>query len=142
MEVPMLVWVLAGGLIVGAPALKEVRRPAKPPIGMWAVRLITRDGLTVEFRNGTVEIAERSITFSHIGGVREDRAEFFTADGAARVDIGSPGQMTKGVWRVDGDELTICTAVEGAGRPDSLAAPKGSCHTLWVLSRVADLGRD
>jgi hypothetical protein len=138
----MLIWVLAGGLIVGAPALKEVRRPTKPPVGMWTVRSMTRDGLTVEFRNGTVEIAERFIAFSHIGGVREDRAAFFTADGAPQVDIGSPGQVTKGVWRVDGDELTICTAAEGAGRPDSLAAPKGSRRTLWALSRVADRRRD
>ncbi|WP_152052994.1 TIGR03067 domain-containing protein [Tautonia marina] len=56
------------------------------------------------------------------------------------VEIVGPGDKPRadmlGLYRLDGDELTICSAAPGATRPDALAAGRGLYPSLQTYSRV------
>ena len=42
-----------------------------------------------------------------------------------------------GVYKIDGDKLTICFAYGGKDRPDSFSAPAETYRALWTLKKVA-----
>jgi hypothetical protein len=135
----MFTCVLVTSLTVGAPALKDERREAKAPIGLWKVEGMRYDGVTVETRNSRVQIGQRSFTYM-MPFECQGQAYWFAINRTQQVDIMLPGSVgtAKGIWRVVGDELTICTGREGGDRPDEFDAPRGSGRTLWKLSRIGD----
>lgn len=46
------------------------------------------------------------------------------------------GQMSHGIYEIDGDTLKICTARSGNERPQQFASAPGSGHVLIVYKRV------
>ena len=50
------------------------------------------------------------------------------------------GNRCEGLFRIDGDQLTICLGLAGSSRPKEFATTQGSGHALEVLVR-ADHGR-
>lgn len=45
-------------------------------------------------------------------------------------------QVVKGIWKLDGDSLTICVAEPGKDRPKEFAAKEGTGHTLLGFKRM------
>jgi uncharacterized protein (TIGR03067 family) len=48
---------------------------------------------------------------------------------------GDGGKVMHGLYRLDGERLTVCVAAPGKDRPKELAAPEGSGWTLMELRR-------
>jgi uncharacterized protein (TIGR03067 family) len=134
----MLALTMAGALLLGAPALKDGRKPAEPPLGDWAIERIEFDGDLVPVgTHYTLRITADGVAVSWDGvPLRSEPATFFEeVRGKAEVDYGSdsPKAMRKGIWKLEGRTLTICTAAPGADRPSEFNAASGSKHRLWVL---------
>lgn len=139
----MLTWVIAGSLILTAPALKEDKKP-KAPVGRFTIERWEVDGTVMnrpdlanfvmrhEATSVTLELNGRdikseSVTFSQAGGVGQ--ADF-------RTDDSSP--VKKAIWKLEGDTLTICESEAGGERPIDFSTARGSKRTLWVLKRIKD----
>jgi len=131
----MFTWVLAGTLAVAAPSPNPEQKPVEPPAGVWRVQLMVWDGLTMQLKGGTVRIDGRSFIFAMMGGEVTGRAHFFVFEGKPRVDIESADGVVRGIWRLKGNCLSICTAAEGDARPTVFESPSGSRQTLWTLVR-------
>jgi uncharacterized protein (TIGR03067 family) len=136
----MLTWATAVALLLGAPALKDRREPAEPPVGEWSVERLEVNGhAIVKAPDGytRLRITRTAIALVPFGSGEE--VAFFAADrGHAAVDYypGDPKKLRKGIWKLDGDTLTICEAGRTADRPNEFTAPEGSKRAMWVLKRV------
>ncbi len=53
----------------------------------------------------------------------------------AAIDL-KADKVVQGIWKLDGDVLTICVAEPGKDRPREFAAKEGTGHTLLVLKKV------
>ena len=137
----MLTWLIAGTLILSAPAPKADRKPLVPE-GRWTIESWEVDGVdqarrdlsayvlcytatscTLE-RNG-VEVATEAATYSNAGGVHQGD---FRADERSGVK--------KAIWKLDGSTLTVCESAPRGDRPTDYTAAKGSKRSLWVLKRI------
>jgi len=133
-------------LMLGAPALKD---PPKPSIlGAWELesQIINgtlappypSGGLYYEFKfNGTCVMSR------FLGGAVPPGTLRFDidpkADPAAITmrGMGSRQSSLIGIWKVDGDTLTLCLDRSGTNaRPKSFESPKGSQITLYVFKRM------
>ena len=142
----MFAWALAGTLVLGAPALKTDRKPAKPPAGEWTlVRLESGDiradesSLPDQF-TGRFTATRFQVTFTaHGHEFAGGRAAWFDAGGTLEVDFvrDDPHRAAKAVWKVEGETLTICEGPTGGPRPSDFTAPKDSGRTLWIFRRKA-----
>ena len=141
----MFAWVIAGSLVVGAPALKDGRKSVEPPAGEWLevdstnvlndgrdsprelrgsrIWQFTADTRRVALSDGRAPVTQRA-AYADNGGTLE--AEF-TVFG---------GQVVKAIWKVDGNTLTICEGPAGGARPTDFTAAKGSGRLLFVLNRI------
>jgi len=133
-------------LTLGAPALKD---PPKPSIlGAWELELqiingtlappYAWGGLYYEFKfNGTCVIS-RFLG----GGVPPGTCRFdidLRRDPAAiTMNWAASGQRSLlGIWKVDGDTLTLCVDRSGTkARPKTLESRKGSQTTLYEFKRL------
>ena len=128
-------------LAFAAPGLKDPPPKGPPPlVGEWAVQGIIVDGTPKPLPSGT------TWTFTADGkaALRVGRAKAadegtYTTNPKkvpAEMDIHlGPGTNLRAVYRLDGDELTVCYTVGGA-RPGGFDAPTGSKAVLWTLKRV------
>jgi uncharacterized protein (TIGR03067 family) len=48
---------------------------------------------------------------------------------------GGAGEPCRGIYVLEGDDLTVCVAPPGRERPASFAARRGSGHSLYLLRR-------
>jgi hypothetical protein len=139
----MVTWTLAASLLLGAPALKDVRKPTKPPAGKWAVERLEFDGSVI------IKAQDRHCVHQFIptgrwqtlNGLHSfDAAAFFEAAGGLEADFNpdDPKKLRKAIWKVEGDTLSVCEARPGAARPTEYIAPQESRRSLWVLKRVED----
>ena len=139
----MLTWTLAGAILLGAPALKEVRKPAKPPEGEWTVeRLECSGSVTDESGYADKPTARVTATKSHLlfRGVEVFGpwgVSWFSVGGRLEADFETDNHKTvsKAIWRIEGGTLQICKSGPGEARPTEFTAPKGSGRTLWVYAR-------
>jgi uncharacterized protein (TIGR03067 family) len=130
-------------LVVGAPALKPAAKAPAPPtlVGGWAVESWIMDGQaepcagqTLTFVVGGAFVAQRDGEHQGAGTYKYDPK----AD-PAEVDMVEDGVegATKGIWKLDGDTLTLCVSGDPKrGRPSAFAAPAGSDCILVTLKRV------
>src|SRR5262245_63875886 len=123
-------------LVSGAPALKE-RAAADPVVGEWVLTsAIVRGGPAVP------PLATVRYTFRPDGRwvVRkgdEESTEAYTIDPKARpapaIDLGA----RRGVYRADGDRLTICVAAaDDTPRPEAVEAQDLSKYAVLLFTRV------
>jgi uncharacterized protein (TIGR03067 family) len=127
--------VLCAVLMAGAPALKG-RLAVDPLVGEWVLEgAIVRGGLSVP------PLVAVRYTFRTDGRyvVRkgdEESTEAYTADREAKpapaIDLGA----RRGVYRVDGDRLTICVAAaDDTPRPQSVEPPDLSKYAVLLFTR-------
>jgi uncharacterized protein (TIGR03067 family) len=46
------------------------------------------------------------------------------------------GKSQRGIYRFDGDQLTVCVSSPGAARPAAFTSEKAAGHTLTVWKRI------
>jgi uncharacterized protein (TIGR03067 family) len=145
-----LVSVVGCCVAVGAPGLKDVRKPVDPPVGEWWFQKWQFDGEAVRLnkdqpgtRRWTVTLAKNKAVINFDGrplsGGR--RVEYYETGTALEFDLSpdlraaDPKTLKKGIWKVDGDTLLFCYGEPGGERPTDFTAPEGSGHTLLTLKR-------
>jgi uncharacterized protein (TIGR03067 family) len=140
----LLAGALVGGSVaVAAPQLKE---PPAPPIpeGRWAVERYQCDGNVRDesAMAGYVLVHTRTTATLELHG-REtgtERVSWSESRGVGQVDFTSDRRagVKRGIWKRDGDTLTLCESAWDGDRPTEFTAPRGSGRSLWVLRRVPE----
>lgn len=113
--------------------------------GTWRVRSFVRDGMATpeEIATSIVRIVEKD----HVVWKREGKSFAGTtvkldpSTRPASIDVipdGGPNRdkASFGIYKLEGEILTICMADQGAARPKEFKAEKGSRHTLMVFDRL------
>jgi uncharacterized protein (TIGR03067 family) len=143
MQTSMLMTVLA----LSAPALKDAPKPKASDIqGVWSADRITAYGQPVtgvwqQIFNPDGSVRRRlgeEQEFATYGTYSVNtKSRPMTIDTDA--DPGQPGSIkTHGIWKVQGDTLTICVSNTEAPRPMSFASETGSANILIVFKRVKE----
>jgi len=141
-------YALIAALVIGAPALKDRPKAGGHVVGDWVLARWVIDGQDLPLPatrwayrftpDGRVFTAAESRVPAETGTYRVDPDEV-----PARIDLLSApsptGRLTPGIYRVEGDTLTLCLWVgraTEAERPTRFAAPAGSGAVLLILKRV------
>lgn len=139
---------IAGLLLISLCSLGATAYPPENPIahqqGSWQVVSFTRNETVTPkvITDSIVRIVEKD----HVIWKREGKAfagtkvEWDTTKTPMWIDVlpdGGPskGEKIPGIYKVDGNLLTICMADKGKARPTQFASPKGSDHTLMVFRK-------
>jgi uncharacterized protein (TIGR03067 family) len=137
--------VLVAGLLVGVdePSNGKEKKGAKGLEGTWAVVSFTRDGKKDEgVKDDKVIFKGKSLTVKTKRG--EEKAAFQIDPKRKAIDItvkdNGREETMKGIFRLKGDELTVCHSLPGQNRPKDFTAEKGSHRVLTVLKRSKDKG--
>jgi uncharacterized protein (TIGR03067 family) len=142
---------VAVGLLVGAdgPKAADRTKEAEELHGTWAMVSVTVNGeavpeevartgkLVVEGDRYTATLGETTVasTFAIDASKSPGAIDFTYVEGAQK------GQTIKGIFKRDGDRLTICRGLsENDGRPAGFAAPADSGRILVVWTRKASGG--
>jgi uncharacterized protein (TIGR03067 family) len=137
---------LGTAILVAAPALKEAPKKETGIVGEWIPESMTMAGkaakaptagLRYEFTNDGKWIIRRE------GKDTPSTPREFKVDTKAdphTIDVGSPakggvGPSMLGIYKVEGDSLTICFA-PGGERPTSFAPEENARFMVMVLKRA------
>jgi uncharacterized protein (TIGR03067 family) len=112
--------------------------------GTFAVVRFQRDGRPspeAELKTMKVVIKGADGAFHAAGGVFTSKATLFPDERPRQVDCRytngpARGLTVKGIYKVEGDQLTCCYADPGKARPGEFKAPAGSGFTLYTLRRL------
>jgi len=136
---------LVAGLIlgIGAPAPKEAPKKAPPSIvGMWETKTWTVFGMELH-RPTLLEFTtdgQFNITQMERTQVAQHKYKLDATKDPAEVDQlfrGDEDQILKGIYKIDGDTLTVCIEVGfDSKRPTNFESVKGSRIVMWTLKRV------
>ena len=130
-------------LVVGAPALKPApgTAAASPLAGEWAFLALVADGEAEPNPGCTLTFAADGSFVAQQDGQHQGAGRY-TADpdtDPPQVDLDETGTGAplRGVWRLEGDTLTLCLSPDPRrGRPTAFAAPAGSGYLLATFRRV------
>lgn len=133
-------------LSLGAPSLKEVPKKEAPSIvGNWNIESVVVAGMKIPITNEALEFSkENKVTPTNAVGAAGIVYDY-------KIDISKPlaeldwinpggrlGQTLKGIFKIEGDALTICMDKDLSGpRPTQFESPPGSTVILWTLKRAA-----
>jgi len=132
-------------LVIGAPLTKDSPKKETSLVGEWVAQKATTDG-----EERPPSKAEAVFEFTADGKVivREGKKQPDPADykadpkkDPAEIDVTPPAgaaaaaAVMKGIYKIDGDTLTICLG-RGGERPTKFESPKGSNVMLLVLKRA------
>ena len=109
--------------------------------GKWKVTATTFDGKAVPLPATERALDFDDKQFTAFDGEKKGGTIGFTLDATAtpkRIDLDRPGQDKKaaGLYKLDGDKLTICYGEPGAERPEKLESKSGGKTFLLELERV------
>jgi uncharacterized protein (TIGR03067 family) len=139
-------------VLVGCLALTDAPKKAGPDgqelkklAGHWAVIQQEHGGKKAaakELAALAVEIAGQRMTTREGSDVKEDTT-IISLDPKAKpavIDLkiasgADIDKVVKGIYKLDGDTLTICVAEPGKDRPKAFEAKMGTGHTLLVFKR-------
>ncbi len=132
-------------LAVSAPKIKETK--ITDLVGEWVVESVLQSGTPVAFPVG--DKVHYEFTKDRTWRTYRGDQELIGRDSQFRVDAKSdPPQLdfvirpndpnpsrTHGIFKIEGDTLTICLVHAGFERPTKFESPEGSSQTLYVLKR-------
>lgn len=127
------------------PSTEAARAELARHQGTWAVTSFVREGKATpdEVARSIVRVVEGD----HVVWKREGKSFAGTglsldpAASPAAIDVIPDGGRTRGehvlgIYRLEGDTLTICMSDPGRPRPTAFEAPAKSGHTLMTFRRV------
>jgi uncharacterized protein (TIGR03067 family) len=102
--------------------------------GVWQVTSFTRNGK--ETAKQTVDSIERMVDGKHVVWKRELNPEINPKTLDVSPDGGTmKGEKLLGIYKLEGDILTICMAPKGKDRPAKFEAIPGTDDTLMVFKK-------
>jgi uncharacterized protein (TIGR03067 family) len=133
-------------LTLAAPAPKDTAKKDVPHVGSWTLESLTFAGQPVPLPDSE----KKTITFTTDGKIVRDQAGKTEDGGTFTVDLKKfpceidvvegagpqKGQTAKGIFKVEGDTLTICMALGDESRPSVFDSPAGSRYILLTAKRV------
>ena len=134
-------------IFAGAPQPKDPPKTSDPPplVGAWVCTGITDGGRVntadVEARIEIEFTADGNIRFAKKGKAEPDGT--YTADpeadpAAVDLTLEPGGGLLRGIYKVEGDILTVCCEDDDRGtRPKRFAAPAGTKLLLLTFTRIA-----
>jgi uncharacterized protein (TIGR03067 family) len=138
----MIPAVLALTIVVAAPATKDGKKDPPSLVGEWAAETAVVGGKPENPPPGTTWTftADGKSVLTIPGGAGPGAGTFTTdvKKDPATVDIsdGPKGKPMKGIYKVEGDTLTLCLVQDGDERPTALESPAGSKAILITLKKV------
>jgi uncharacterized protein (TIGR03067 family) len=129
---------VVAGLTRAAPALEKDEEKIQ---GHWKVQSATVAGI-----EGPAEVLKKidysfkgDTVFRNCGATKQEGT--FKLDASAwvkTIDIQSEKMLEHGIYKLDGDNLTICLGEPEEARPAEFESKAGSRRVLIVLTRVKD----
>lgn len=140
---PSLLTALA--LALGAPAPKEPpKKDADPLLGKWTGLTATAagtplpvpaGGVTMEFRAGGAWVTEEGGKAPEEGGYTADPKRDPHEIDLTQPAAGGKIMRMRGIYKVEGDTLTLCLAAAG-GRPTKFESAAGQQTVLMTFKRA------
>ena len=131
---------LAIGLavIVAAPAPKEAKKAPLTLVGDWSIESVTVLGmlLPAEKTRKTISFSADGTTVTLGGNVVTPDVSKFTHDpktSPAQIDLEKGGMKYAGIYKIEGDLLTMCLTFQGE-RPGNFTATDKTM--LYTMKRV------
>jgi hypothetical protein len=128
-----------------APALKTPKHPPSPVVGVWRATSRIVYGHQTDLSKGLEYVfrADGKVALSNGDGLyREGSFEADAKAGTIRYDLGPLPEKGLahckflGIFKVEGDSLTLACAEEADGAPPGFASPKGSKILLYEFKAV------
>jgi uncharacterized protein (TIGR03067 family) len=120
-------------------------RPDDPLAGTWALTEIETNGNRITLDDPPARprfrLAGDKLLLETPGGKQEFGIKFERSTAPMLIDLISPdgtkkGQVTEGIWKVEGDTFTACFSPAGIHeRPTEFKAPAGTGLLLVILKR-------
>ena len=136
---------LFAALVVGAPAPKDKPNTAEELYGLWELER-SESGVEVKARqregplrykynkDGTWVVLEGD---KEVVGPRQFKMDTKASPATIDSNVSAPGgEVVFGIYKIEGDKLTICKARPNQERPTEFAAPTGSTNYLMIFRRV------
>jgi len=132
----------AGSFIEAAPRLKDPPKDSLSLVGTWEFACLRSNGsdktLAVTFE---WQFTAGGHWLIRTDGKTRPGESRYSADpnadpAAIDLDDGPGTSLRQGIYRVDGDTLTVCIGSGLANRPTAFEAPKGSLSFLYTFRRV------
>jgi uncharacterized protein (TIGR03067 family) len=141
----MLLWVMAGAVVVGAPKAAPAGDP-RALVGEWVAVTSAHDGAERTVPEGAyVLVFAADGKMTEVRGPAGPRGEgTYKADPKAdppAIDFVRPPDQKKpalrGIYKVDGDTLTVCLPIDPEGeRPKAFEAPAKAKVLLLTFKRA------
>jgi uncharacterized protein (TIGR03067 family) len=148
---PSLLAALA--LAVGAPVPKDPPKSAPSVVGEWVaerstfagsdrplprepVRYVFAPDGTWALYRGDRKLPGEGRTYAAGPGESPPAIDLFYDEVDADRDPPARRQVVRGIYKVDGDTLTLCLATAGGDRPKTFESAAGLPSTRWVFKRV------
>jgi uncharacterized protein (TIGR03067 family) len=146
MNIALILGVAVG---VSAPALKLPPKSEPNIVGVWAIESMTMGGKQPPVAAADVryEFTADGKWVTHLGPGGKGAAKALPAreykvdakKNPSTIDITAgrgPATGMAGIYKLDGDTLTMCLSMTGGDRPTAFESPDGSRVVLMVLKRV------
>jgi uncharacterized protein (TIGR03067 family) len=132
-------------VVLAAPGPKEAPKKGPAYVGEWVTETITLGGQQIPVPAMTVRIAADGTMERRGPDGKAVVTGTFTVDlkpdppylDITVLDDKKVGRVAKGIFKIDGDQLTLCTSQDDS-RPTAFASPAGSHTVLMVLKRKKD----
>ncbi|HEV3163008.1 MAG TPA: DUF5004 domain-containing protein [Isosphaeraceae bacterium] len=137
--IPMIL--LALGLFAAGedPKTDDAKKDQEKLQGTWTMSKLERDGEDLLQQAGAVEVVFKDDTYKNdfvAAKFKLDPSKTPKAIDVTYTEGNAVGQTFKGIYKLDGDTLTICRANdEKADRPTEFTSPAGSGKMLFVLKK-------
>jgi len=122
--------------LLGAPRLKD---QPEPPTGEWVLVQIQRNGEKLRLPETQLQCDQQMIRMHFGDGISGTiRVSFHTEGNVSEVDFHpeSPGDLLKGIYRLEADTLTICSNEKhDLARPVQFRSDDPD-RVLWTFKRV------
>jgi uncharacterized protein (TIGR03067 family) len=139
---------LGAALTIAAPGLKDPPEKGRPLVGEWVAERATVAGAE-QPGNVRVRYVFRAdgtwAMYDDDGRVSARDSQTYTVDAGKRppaIDLSGSGPKggrrgtVEGIYKVDGDTLTLCLAMGKAGRPTAFESSKEAPTMLIVFKRA------